>query len=601
MILSYEYTMAFDGFITKTVISELNNVLIGGKINKILEPNKNEIILGIYNNGSNYTLDISSNPEFCRMCLTTHSKPNPQNAYNFCMLLRKYLINGKIVSISNYDLERTIEIKFEVYNELNDLVIRKLFIEIMSRQSNIILTNEKNIIIDTLKHFDNNVRELLPAHEYTFAPSTKISFINLKKFEEFQNIITNYVLENSQKNNNLSITKILTNTFIGFSKTLVKETINLLHLSEQDYTNSNKLEILYLYFKDLISNMGTSELCCKKVNDKDFSLFLDDSKYNINEEYVCEYYEKVPSLKINYFLDDFYFNKENNFIFVNSRNNLLKIVSASLKKIYKKLEKINLKLKECDEKDKFRLYGELLTANLYKINPNENLDSITLENYYDNNLPIEIPLDKKISIQKNIEKYFKKYNKLKNALSIVSAQKIEAEKELDYIESIVFNLSNSTALSDINEVYEEISENLTTKKDISKMQKNKNKKKASQNTQNKIDFETLQFENYTIYIGKNNIQNDYISLKISNPNDIWFHTQKIHGSHILLKNNENLDIEDIPENVLYKCACLAKENSKANNALNISVDYCYARYVKKLSGSKPGMVIYNNFKTIIVK
>ena len=157
--------MAFDGFITKAIITELNNEIIGAKVNKINQPNKNEIYIFLYNEGKNHTLNISTNPDFCRICLTNYSKSNPQNAFNFCMLLRKYLNSSKIIKISNYDLERTIEIKFECYNELNDLVIRKLFIEIMSRQSNIILTNENNIIIDTLKHFDNN-RELLPAHVF---------------------------------------------------------------------------------------------------------------------------------------------------------------------------------------------------------------------------------------------------------------------------------------------------------------------------------------------------------------------------------------------------------------------------------------------------
>ena len=249
--------------------------------------------------------------------------------------------------------------------------------------------------------------------------------------------------------------------------------------------------------------------------------------------------------------------------------------------------------------DKFRLYGELLTANLYKVNSNSNLEEITVENYYDNNSEITIPLDKKINVQKNIEKYFKKYNKLKNALIVVSQQKQEAEKELDYIESIVFNLSNAKTLNDINEVYEEIAENITTKKGIIKKQKSKNSKKKE--SSNSIELESLDFNGYTIYIGKNNIQNDYISLKFSNPNDVWFHTQKIHGSHVLLRNSENLDLDDIPEDVLFKCAVLAKENSKASESLNVCVDYCLAKFVKKVSGAKPGMVIYNNFKTIIVK
>lgn len=575
--------MAFDGFITKSVITELNNTILGAKVNKVYEPTKNDVVLSLYNNGNNYLLDLCANPDFCRICLTTHTKQNPQNAYNFCMLLRKYLIGGKITKISNYDLERTIEIQFECYNDLNDLVKRKLFVEIMSRQSNIILTNENNIIIDTLKHFDNNVRELLPAHEYVFTPINKISFLDTS----FDDLI-------ELKNNSecVSITNFFMNTFIGFSKPLIKETLTNLKISDEDLSAEN-LQILYDYFTELILNLGTTKVNCKKISEKDYTLVLNKNELDYEDEI-----KENDILHVNYFLDEFYYNKEENSLFINSRNSLLKIVSSSLKKVYKKLENIDLKLKECDEMDKFRLYGELLTANLYKLNSGVNVDSIIVENYYNNNTPITIPLDKSISVQKNIEKYFKKYNKLKNALVIVSEQKREAEQELNYIESIVFNLSNSKTLNDINEVYEEIAENVSTKKTISKQQKNKQSRKNS-STEIELDSEII--DGYTVYIGKNNIQNDYISLKFSNPNDIWFHTQKIHGSHILLRNPENLDIEDIPENVLFNCAKLAKENSKASSSLNVSVDYCYAKFVKKISGAKPGMVIYNNFKTIIVK
>ena len=175
--------MAFDGITTKAVISELQQTLIGGKINKIFQPTKHEIILNIYNK-ANYTLLLSANPDYCRMHLTTHTKPNPQNAPNFCMLLRKYLMGAKMIDISNYDLERTIQIKFECYNELNDLVVRKLFIQIMSRQSNVVLTNENNIIIDALKHFDNS----LPAHPFEFAKITKKSFLELNSKKDFLDV-----------------------------------------------------------------------------------------------------------------------------------------------------------------------------------------------------------------------------------------------------------------------------------------------------------------------------------------------------------------------------------------------------------------------------
>lgn len=570
--------MAFDGFITKSVITELQKTIIGAKVNKVYEPTKNDVVLSLYNNGNNYLLELCANPEFCRICLTTHSKQNPQNAFNFCMLLRKYLVGGKITKISNYDLERTIEIQFECYNDLNDLVKRKLFVEIMSRQSNIILTNENNIIIDTLKHFDNNVRELLPAHEYVFTPITKISFLETSLDE---------LIELKNDSEQTSLTQLFMNSFIGFSKPIIKEAISILKINDTDISNDN-LKKLYDYFSEMISNIGSSKINCQKISEKDYTLIFNNEELESNKN----------DLQINSFIDNFYYNKEEDSIFVNSRNNLLKIVSSSLKKVYKKIENINFKLKECDEMDKFRLYGELLTANLYKLNPGINVDNITVENYYDNNSPITIPLDKSISIQKNIEKYFKKYNKLKNALVIVSKQKKEAEQELNYIESIVFNLSNSKNLNDINEVYEEIAENVSTKKAILKQEKNKSSKKQ---TSEKIELDSEEIDGYTVYIGKNNIQNDYISLKFSKPNDIWFHTQKIHGSHVLLRNSENLAIDDIPENVLFNCARLAKENSKASDSLNIPVDYCYAKFVKKALGSKPGMVIYNNFKTIIVK
>ena len=571
--------MAFDGFITKSIISELKGIIIGAKVNKVYEPTKNEIVLSLYNNGENYLLNLCANPEFCRIHLTNYSKQNPQNAYNFCMLLRKYLVNGRIVNISNYDLERTVEIQFECYNDLNDLVKRKLFIEIMSRQSNVILTNEKNIIIDTLKHCDSS-RDLLPAHEYTFMPITKKSFLNLNSFEEFYKIFEQETasLEAS------SLSKFFTNTFIGFSKPFIKENLSVLNVSDTDYSKDD-LEKTYNHIKEIISFMGTNKITCKEIGSKDYTL-------------VTNKFEE-ESESINAFIDKFYYNKEQTSLFINSRNNLLKIVSSSLKKTYKKLENINQKLKECDDMDKFRLYGELLTANLYQFDSNSNVKEVTVNNYYDNNSPITIPMDISLSFQKNIEKYFKKYNKLKNALSIVSEQKKEAEKELDYIESIVFNLSNAKTINDISGVYEEISENVSTKKAITKQQKNKNIKKKS--SSEVIEFETQIIDGYTVYIGKNNMQNDYISLRLSNPNDIWFHTQKIHGSHVLLRNQENLEIDEIPENVLFNCAKLAKENSKASTSLNVSVDYCYAKFVKKASGSRPGMVIYNNFKTIIVK
>ena len=575
--------MAFDGFVTKKVILELNTVLIGSKVNKVSQPNKQEIVLSLYNDGVTYLLNISTNPEFCRINLTKHQKPNPQNAFNFCMLLRKYLTGGKLIEISNYDLERTIELKFECYNELNDLVERKLFIEIMSRQSNIILTNEKNMIIDTLKHTDSN-RDLSPAHEYEYTPITKKSFldVSLEEFFKLKDEYTDYP----------SISSFFMNTFIGFSKPFLSNCLDRLNISDMEYSN-HELEILFNYIKNIITLLDSDKVFCRKINDKDYTLIYDEKFENRDDN------DPNINLTVNNFLDEYYSTKEINSFFINSRKSLLKVVSSYLKKVSKKLDNINAKLKECENMDKYRLYGELITSNLYRFDNDANFAEVTVNNYYDDNKEITIKLDPSISIQKNVQKFFKKYNKLKNTVEIVSQQKIDTIKELDYIESIVFNLSNATSLNDINGIYEEIVENISSKRIITKQKNNQNTKKKNNSEMPKI--ESVVIDGYTILIGKNNFQNDYITIKLSRTNDVWFHAQKIHGSHVLLRNPDNIELSDIPENVLFNCAKLAKENSKGSTSLNVPVDYCYAKFVKKAQGAKPGMVNYTNFKTIIVK
>ncbi len=553
--------MAFDGITTKAVIAELQQQLIGGKVNKVFQPTKHEIVISIYNQ-ANYTLLLSANPDYCRLHLTNHTKPNPQNAPNFCMLLRKYLVGGKIVDISNYDLERTVQIKLECYNELNDLVIRKLFIQIMSRQSNVILTNDKNVIIDSLRHAE----DCLPAHPFEFVKISKKSFLEWQSEQDFIELVRNQ-----------NLLQVLPNTFIGFSKTFVKATLQILNINEENAQDMD-LSRIYRYLKSIVSNFGTKNILLQAF-EKDYSIAEGSAEQSINSS-----------------LDEFYNQKEQKSTFLASRNNLLHIVSNNLKKVSKKLENINKKLEECENMETYRIYGELLTANLYKINRDENGQEITVENYYENNVPITIPLNHKINVQKNIEQYFKKYNKLKNALVIVGQQKKEAEKELDYIESIVFSLENAKSVDDIVDVYAEISENVMTKKEIAKKQKNKVSKKKPK--EKEIVLQSQEIDSFTVYIGKNNVQNDYLSLKFANKNDLWFHTQKIHGSHVLLRNPENVEVSD---EVLMECAKLAKENSKGKMSSNVAVDYCKAKYVKKSPGAKPGLVIYTNYKTIFVK
>lgn len=534
----------FDGIVTRAIVAELNKELKNAKVNKIMQPTKNEVILETYGNGKKHFLKICVSPDSCSVCFTDYLKSNPKNVYNFCMLLRKHLTGSKILEISNLDLERTIEIEFEARNELNDLIKKRLYIEIMSRQSNVILTNEDSIIIDTLKHFECKDRELLPAHKFTFTPILKTSFLKLKSFEEFLKLVS--------ENNDELISQKLPAIFIGFSKNFVLNVITEIQIDDKNYSE-NDLEKLYDYIKELLDKLETNEVTAV-LSDKDFNIILGN---------------KTSDLQINEAVDKFYSRKEQKDVFAQSKNNLLRIISSNLKKVNKKLENINQKLKECDDMDKYKLYGELLTASLYKIDGSQNLSEIQVFDYYQNK-DIIIKLDSKFNVTKNIEKFFKKYNKLKNTLVIVSEQKKETENELDYIESVIFAIENAKNMQDINEIYEEVLSNFNLKKSIKK--DNTSKKKEE------IEIEPIDILGYKVYVGKNNVQNEFITLKLARKSDLWFHTQKIQGSHVLLRTEGK---DEIPEEVIFECAKLAKENSKAKNGVNVPVDYVEAKYIKR--------------------
>lgn len=562
--------MAFDGIITKQIVLELKNTLIGGKINKVFEPNKNEIILGIYCNGKNYALNISISSNNYRMNLTTNSKPNPLNAPNFCMLLRKHLIGSRITDIYSTSLERIVFINIEGYNELNDLVSKKLVVELMGKHSNVILLNDKNIIIDSLRHLDsfsNSCRDILPAHDYINPPSDKLDICNIS-LDEFVTLIRNDKISN-----------IIPNIFNGISKTFIFNILDILNISDNNYSYDD-ITKLYKYIKDIIKSLGSNDVLVTSINSKDYTIIL-------------KKHENI--LQANFFLDDFYNKKENDEVLKNYKNNLLKLVLSALKKVTKKVNNINLKLKECETMDTYRIYGELITSNLYRINNNINISSICLENYYDNNNLIEIPLDKSISPSYNAKKYFKKYNKLKNTLEIVGKQKSEATKELDYLESIVYELEGANSIPELKEIDIEISENVLFKNNV----KNSNVKKNKINKRKVHDeYEPITYnvDGFTLYVGKNNKQNDYITTKLGKNEDLWFHTKDIRGSHCLLKCNA----EEIKEHTIISCAEIAAFYSKAKLSSNVPVDYCFIKNVKKPSGSKPGMVIYTNNKTLYV-
>ncbi len=574
--------MAFDGIVTKAIVNELQT-LIGSKIDKVFQPNKNTIILGLYNNYQNYALNICIDAQNCRINLTTYSKTNPSVAPNFCMFLRKHIIGCRIKNISTFDLERIVTIDLETLGEFSKIENRKLIIELMGKHSNIILTDSNNIIIDSIRHTNtslNSYRDIFPGKEYTFPDSEKHSFINLESFDEFYKIIEPNI-------NSTTLSKVISSNFTGISMGFINnlvEKFNILNSKED-------LQKLYSCIKEILNNINAKKLEFDNIFDdnnnlKDYAIVLTD---NIAEQY-----------DLNFYVDDYYYAKESKEQFINFRNSLLKLILDALKKYNKKLLVLNEKIEECNNMDTYKLYGELLTANLYKLEK-QNLDSIKLENYYDNNNLIDIPLDKKYSPQLNAKRYFKKYNKLKTALDIVTRQKEETKSDLIYLESLVYSLESAVSLTDLQNVFEEISESDIFKAKLAR--KVKKAKKKNNNSNKKLHFTfnpiKINIDEYIIYIGRNNKENDYITTKLARKNDIWFHTKDIHGSHVVLKieNNKNT----IPNEIIYECAQIAAYHSKAKNSSNVPVDYTRIGFVKKPNGSKPGMVIYSNNKTLYVE
>ncbi len=569
--------MAFDGIVTKKIVDELKS-FENYKIDKIYEPDKNTIILGLYGNFSNAALLICISSNNYRIHLTNNIIKNPNIAPNFCMLLRKHILGYKIKNIYTNGLERLVYIDLESSESSNHNNSKKLVIELMGKHSNIILLDNNGIIIDSLRHTfieKNAQRDIYPATRYFEPNSNKQNLLKIKNFEEFY---TKLNLKDSEN----CIDKIV-DTFNGISISYLYNIEK--HIQSKDYS-SNKFYVHKIY-DSIIKTLNSKNLTIETIfkNSIPYDYFLVDSSSKNN-------------FSLNFALDDFYFKKETNELFKNYRNTLLNIILSTLKKYEKRLENIDSKLEQCKNMDKYKLYGELLTANLYKI-PSYNVSSIKLENYYDNNNLIKIQLDKKYSPQNNANRFYKKYTKLKNTLEIVSRQKYDTKEDIKYIESIVYELDNCKNISDVQEIYDEISEN-----DIFKLNKRntkqKNSSKPKKYTSNKYaSFNPIKYiiDGYTIYVGRNNKENDYLTNKFANKNDLWFHTKNIHGSHVILKSLPN---EVFSKNIIIEAAKLAAKHSKAKNSSNVPVDYCLVQYVKKVPGNKPGLVIYRNNKTIYV-
>lgn len=558
--------MAFDGIITNSIVTELNTLIIDSRVEKIYLPNKNEIILSLRKNRESYKLLLSIDAANGRFHLTNTSKENPAKPPQFCMVLRKHLQGAKLLKISQYGLDRVVEFVFENIDELGDLSQKSLFVELMGKYSNIILVNNSKKVIDSMRHVDatmSSIREVLPAREYIL-PTTldKSTFLGMD-YDQF--LATLQVAMMTPSNEEINFAPLISNQFIGFSKTFVENLLNFCQITDT-FTNENTRK-MYATINVLLANCSHGLVNFENIG-KDYHIKL--GEYSTHDTLLSE------------FLDKYYSEKENKNILHGYKQSLIRDVSAQKSKYEKNLKRVNEIITEAKNMDKYREFGELISSNIYRMQ--SGMKEITVDNFFDNNTPISIPLNESFSPSKNAQNYFKKYTKLKNSLMHATTQKNDYENNLDYIEDILYQINECENITDLEAIKEElISEGY--------IHHSSSKKKKIQEVSTPHKYEMNGIE---ILVGKNNIQNEKLTLKEAKKTYTWLHTKNVHGSHVIIKS------DTVPDDVLLYAATLAVKHSQGKNSSKVEVDYTLVKNVHKLPGGKPGKVTYTNYKTIII-
>ena len=574
--------MALDGITLRSLIHEMKSKLVNGKIDKITQPEKDEIWLTIRNEKQNHKLLISANSSTPRIHFVNDAKKeNPLTAPMFLMLLRKHIGNGTIKSVEQRSTERIVEISIDAYDELRVLKNKTLIIELMGKHSNIILVHtEDRKIIDSIKRVSLNissVREVLPGLTYQYPPGhKKISPIHRLDEDEFRRLCSNFHSE---------IYKLFYMSYEGMSPTISKEICYRANVESTEVASSLsevKTEKLWGTFSRMMSRIEQHEYSPCIVIQRNPHTILDFSAVLLTH---YETMELVEYQSIHTACEEFYFLKDRAERIQQRTSALRKKIQTRLDTLQHKTEKQNNEISSSMLLDKDKLYGELLTSYIYQIKTG--MSEITLENFYSNNEKITIPLDVQKSPSENIQRYFKRYQKSKNRIEELTEQLAIAQKEISYLENVLLSISQIETYDEISEIQDELAKQ-------GYIRRPSNHKSKKETISSPMEFTAS--DGTTILVGKNNTQNDRLTLKLSSPNDTWLHTKDIPGSHVIIRAKQ----QDISEKTLYEAAILAAYYSKGKFSSNVPVDYTERKNVKKPSGAKPGMVIYVNNSTIYV-
>ena len=567
--------MAFDGITIANIVHELNRNLLDGRINKIAQPETDELLLTIKTPGGQRRLSISASASLPLIYLTEGNKPSPMTAPNFCMLLRKHINNGRITKIWQPKLERIIHFEIEHLDELGDLCKKELIVEIMGKHSNIIFCSEDGTIIDSIKHVSSqmsSVREVLPGRTY-FIPDTMEKSDPLSvSFAEFQRVLTEKPMP---------LAKAVYTSFTGISPVVAED---ICYLSGIDSAltprelSEDLLTHLYrqftLYFEEVSAGHFSPAIYYHGTEPKEFSA-LPLTHFS---QYIRKEYDSISRL-----LEDYYAEKNTLTRIRQKSVDLRRVVQTALERNRKKYDLQAKQLRDTENREKFKVYGELIHTYGYNLEPGaKKLEAL---NYYTNEM-ITIPLDSTKTPQENALKYFEKYNKQKRTFEALTSLIEETRDDISYLESVSNALDIALSEDDLTQIKEELIESGYIRRKFTK-------KKVKITSK---PFHYLSSDGYHIYVGKNNLQNEELTFHFASGNDWWFHAKGIPGSHVIVKTNG----EELPDRTFEEAGKLAAYYSKNRGSEKIEIDYIEKKHVKKPKGGKPGFVVYyTNYSLMI--
>lgn len=567
--------MAFDGITVAGIVHELNQTILNGRINKIAQPETDELLLTIKTPSGQKRLCISASASLPLIYLTDENKPSPMTAPNFCMLLRKYIGNGRIVAITQPSLERIIHFDIEHLDELGDLCRKTMIVEIMGKYSNIIFCNDKGMILDSIKHVSSqmsSVREVLPGREYFIADTTH----KLNPLEVSQ---TDFIQALCEKPMNLG--KTIYNSFTGISPVVAEEICSISGVdSDIPAKDMNEDILAHLYrqftyfFESVKSGAFHPVIYYEGKLPKEFAA--------IPLTHLADY-EAVSFDSMSQVIRSYYASKDTITRIRQKSSDLRRVVQTALERNRKKYDLQLKQIKDTESRDKYKVYGELLHTYGYQLSGGER--SMEALNYYTNEM-ITIPLDSQKSAMENAQKFFEKYNKQKRTFEALSTLIEETREEITYLESISNALDIARTEDDLAEIKEELIGTGYIRRKFTK--------KKVKITNKPLHF--LSSDGYHMYVGKNNLQNEELTFHFATGNDWWFHAKGAPGSHVIVKSNG----EELPDRTFEEAGRLAAHFSKNGDAEKVEIDYVEKKHVKKPNGSKPGFVVYyTNYSLMI--